>query len=300
MSCENCKKTFSSSQMLAYHLKNRVCFPKEKSLINCEICKTQFSSKQMLDYHREKSVCSKQKTDEEKDIIIKNLQEKLEMLENYNKELLRQNEILQNHNKELLKCSKITKNSKNNPKGFKELAKHHLRTLKINANVSLVFIIEENRYITIKTRINNTFTLIIWGKIVKINEYQRLGEDDLRIINDIFEEFDITQEDPDIRVNCSLFDKCIKRFEKCEDIQNSGNDKDNSEKGEKLKDDNKFFKEIEGVYYFSGSTLKKGSMESYKALYKIKGESYMLEQVPQRFLDLWETDKALLVEYLNF
>ena len=54
---------------------------------------------------------------------------------------------------------------------------------------------------------------------------------------------------------------------------------------------------VEG--YFIGTDLKRGSMESYKYIYKNKGESELLEQAPQRFLDLWEYSKDKVIEYFT-
>ena len=59
MKCPWCKKTFTASQSLGYHMKNKVCLPKEREVHTCNDCKAVFSSKQKLHYHVDNKVCLK-------------------------------------------------------------------------------------------------------------------------------------------------------------------------------------------------------------------------------------------------
>ena len=112
-----------------------------------------------------------------------------------------------------------------------------------------------------------------------------------------------------INVNRSIYSKCILQFGKnltnttnVTNVTNVTNDKTHDshhslELNRDIDSSSKYFIENNGVECFIGTDIKRGSMESYKYIYKNQGENELLEQAPQRFLHLWEVSKHKVMEY---
>lgn len=286
--CSICNKLFSSKQRLEYHTK-RVCKQKE---LNCMICNKVFTTKQNLEYHITNKVCRVDDDTTSKMFemfdMIKALQKRVSILEQDNKEL-----------KDRLD-TKIT--STDDEDSYKRLCAFHIKTLSTSkGGKKIIFQDDECRYATVRLS-KSISTLTIWASIDCFDCYRPLIDQDIDHLQRIFKHFSLTHADK-INVNKSIYSKCILQFGRnLKDESRISTELVNGTT-ERLIDitspSDKYFVKNNDVEYFIGTDLKRGSMESYKYIYKNKGESELLEQAPQRFLDLWEYSKDKVIEYFT-
>ena len=293
--CSICNKLFSSKQRLEYHTK-RVCKQKE---LNCMICNKVFTTKQNLDYHVTNKVCRLA------DDTTSKMFEMFDMI----KELQKRVSILEQDNKELKESLK-TKNTptSDDEDAYKRLCAFHIKTLSTpNGGKKIIFQDDKCRYATVRLS-KSISKLTIWASIDCFDCYQPLIDKDIDHLQTIFKHFSITRMDK-INVNRSIYSKCILQFGKnltnttnVTNVTNVTNDKTHDshhslELNRDIDSSSKYFIENNGVECFIGTDIKRGSMESYKYIYKNQGENELLEQAPQRFLHLWEVSKHKVMEY---
>jgi hypothetical protein len=254
------------------------------------ICNKVFTKKQSLEYHVTNKVCrladdTTSKMFEMFD-MIKALQKRVSILEQDNKEL---------------KDTKI--DSTDDEDSYKRLCAFHIKTLSTSkGDKKIIFQDDEYRYATVRLS-KSVSTLTIWASIDCFDCYQPLIDQDIDHLQRIFKHFSITHADK-INVNRSIYSKCILQFgrnlknDECRPTTELVNG--TAERPIDItSSSDKYFVKNNDVEYFIGTDLKRGSMESYKYIYKNKGESELLEQAPQRFLDLWEYSKDKVIEYFT-
>ena len=210
--------------------------------------------------------------------------------------------ILEQDNKELKESLKNT-STYDDEDSYKRLCAFHIKALSTpNGGKKIIFQDDKSRYATVRLS-KSISTLTIWASIDCFDCYQPLIDKDIDHLQTIFKHFSITRMDK-INVNRSIYSKCILQFGKnITNVTNITNDKTHDESHYSLElnrdidSSSKYFIENNGVECFIGTDLKRGSMESYKYIYKNQGENELLEQAPQRFLHLWEVSKHKVMEY---
>ena len=313
--CNKCEKSFTTKQSLEYHSQKNVCKLKEEEF-KCLICNKLFSKKQNLDYHVKNGVCSQTVSDTE--IIttkmlemyemIKSLQQRVCVLENDNIQLKNEIKRISSH--------KIEEEKDKETKAFQRVCKVHMKVVKVNSkNGQNKFIFQDDdlRYATICSSINNVKTTMIWSRIDEDDRYQPLTENDQLHLSKLFNSFGLRNDNDKLIVKPDIYDKCIFQFginlkgdkEEQENLVNEEEDEEEDEgyDGDDNNNNNNepFFtrNESDGCEYFTGTTLKRQSMESYKLIYKNNGKNVLLREAPERFKQLWIKNKTKVIEYFN-
>lgn len=318
-SCVVCEKSFSSKQRLEYHTKRNVCASlkedKQDSL-KCLICNKIFSSKQMLEYHIENSVC---KAPDDMSIKMHEMAEMIRTLQKQVSVLENENVMLKDRVKTLeTKASKDNNNDNHSIDSiYKRICSAHVRTVMVNnGTYKTIFRDDDLRYAATRVqKLSSDTILSIFAKIDSNDNYHPLSEPDITYLHKIFRSFGLPVDNNKLNVNASIYERCIAQFgnnltrAKEDEIVNNKEDQQDEEEeilnnkevqtdeGDTDKDEYFTRSEEDGNEYFVGTTLKRGSIEAYKAIYNEKGENALLNEAPQRFINLWEEKKEFVIKY---
>jgi hypothetical protein len=272
--CEGCKKPFTSKQRLDYHRKQNVC--KLKQDLSCLVCKKSFTSKQRLDYHNQNGVCLTPSPTVSQDVmnVVLQLSNRLTALENENRLL-----------NERVKQLESIKAEREEVDSFDMLYRERIRRITVKEKKQLVFKYNEDRYAVMKCREKDKDeeVISIFARIEE-DEYERLTENDVISLGRVLESYKVSEKK--IKIDTGIYEKCMKHISV----------RDSITKPEKC-DINFFVKGDDGKEYFKGTTFKRGSMEEYREIYKKEGEKVLLENAPQRFLNLWEGSREDVMNY---
>lgn len=303
--CITCKKSFTTKQSLEYHTKRNVCYPKIKEEFKCIVCDKLFSTKQKLEYHIKNKVClelieasdSTLKMHEMYE-LIRNLQEKVSMLEKENITLKDQLQPLQSSDKKINKDNKDD-NEETEEDNYKRLWAMHIKSAEKIDKCKTLFYDDDIHYAMIPTQLSTSSakTMTIFAMIDIDHNYHPLNSADIARIHRIFKSFGIPDNNPKIRVNPKIFEKCIQHL----GISKTTEDDKPSNNTRSISINENFFEknDEDGDEYFIGTTLKRSSMESFKKIYKDKGEIGFLKKVPPRFLDLWKNSNEMVLKYFS-
>lgn len=305
--CDTCKKLFTTKQSLEYHTKRNVCCPKIKEEINCILCHKLFSTKQKLEYHIKNKVCLELIEKDDLTLkmhqmyeLIRNLQAQVLTLEKENITLKDQLKTFESEN---IKNGKVDTTSEEEK--YKRLRAMHIKSADKADKCKTIFYDDHIHYAMIPTQTSSSNTIMsIFAMIDIDHNYHPIISADISRIHRIFKSFDLSDTNSKIRVNLNIFDKCIQHLgiNNEDNIEPSKNSNKNSNKSSQTTSPNieEFFQRNEdGTEYFIGTTLKRCSMESFKEIYKDEGENTLLEEAPQRFLDLWEKSNGIILRYFN-